>query len=124
MKKTIDVHYLGHSGFAVDTGVTMMVFDYWETTCKILRPIINQKDRKVIFFSSHKHHDHYDDVIEDYKRTADVRAHITGWSSHDKSHTYIKPHIMEQIGGIQIMPLISNDAGCAFFPLRPARQMP
>jgi L-ascorbate metabolism protein UlaG (beta-lactamase superfamily) len=115
MNRTIDVYYLGHSGFAVDTGVTMLVFDYWETTCNILRPIINQKDRKVVFFSSHRHHDHYDDVIEGYKKMVDVRAHITGWRSHDQSHTYIKPHVMEQIEGIQVMSLVSNDAGCAFF---------
>jgi len=71
----IHVWYLYHSGFAVETENTFLVFDYWRDTPSggLSAGVIDSKEiaakhKKVVVFSSHNHADHYNPVILRWKR--------------------------------------------------------
>jgi L-ascorbate metabolism protein UlaG (beta-lactamase superfamily) len=114
LDRILDIYYLGHSGFAADTKNKLLIFDYWEDARMLLAPVIGIKNRKVFFFSSHDHHDHYDKAVERYKKDADTAAHFTGWDMHDKGHVYISPHNTIERDGVSTTALKSNDSGAAF----------
>lgn len=114
MGRTVDVHYLGHSGFAVDTGVKVLVFDYWETANQLIKAVAGSEERKLFFFSSHNHHDHYDRSIEKYKREAGYLGHFAGWNRPGGDLIYVTPHTWTELGGTRVYSLVSNDTGAAF----------
>ena len=71
----IQVWYLYHSGFAVETESTFLVFDYWRDTPRggLAAGVIDPKElaaknKKVVVLSSHNHPDHYNPVILRWKR--------------------------------------------------------
>ena len=115
MLKPIDVYYLGHSGFAVESSESLMVFDYWQTSAKMLRPIFDQAQKKSFIFSSHSHHDHYDRSIEEYKKDYSIEAHFVGWRTDDPRHISVEPDNLLDVSGIKVFGLESNDDGLAFF---------
>jgi L-ascorbate metabolism protein UlaG (beta-lactamase superfamily) len=82
------VWYLGHSGWAVQTENHLLVFDYWEyrerapedgLSAGFINPseLANLKTR---VFVSHRHGDHYDPVILEWKKDAADVKYIFGWS--------------------------------------------
>ena len=115
MDKKLEIYYLGHSGFAVDTGESMLVFDFWDIGKRLLDPILHLKGRRIYFFNSHSHHDHYDPEIEKYKRSVRVESHFIGWKSSDSRHIYVPPHKSYHSDSIKVTALKSNDAGVAFY---------
>lgn len=114
MDRAVNIHYLGHSGFAVECKNNLLIFDYWETGKQLLRPIIDQKGKKIFFFSSHGHHDHYDNVIEEYKKSIKATKHFVGWKNSEKKFIYVEPYKALSANGLEIATLYSNDAGVAF----------
>lgn len=50
------VEYIYHSGFTIETKDYFLVFDYY-------RGDIELKNKKIIVFSTHKHHDHFNPTI-------------------------------------------------------------
>lgn len=70
----LKVTYLYHSGFSVETNSHFLVFDYWRNfpvlgTLKdgVINP--NEiKEKDVVVFSSHRHKDHYNSVINDWRK--------------------------------------------------------
>ena len=115
MSKLIDVYYLGHSGFAVKSSQSLMVFDYWQTSAKLLRPIFDHADKKSFIFSSHAHHDHYDPSIEEYKKDYPIEAHFVGWKTSDPKHISVFSDDELDISGIKVLGVGSNDDGVAYF---------
>lgn len=91
------VHYLGHSGWAVETRDHFLVFDYREamaTPPPGVEPgpppdaslstgyIVPSEiaDRNVIVFVSHAHRDHFDPVILDWKESIANIRYVFGWN--------------------------------------------
>ena len=53
------IEYIYHSGFTLETENYYFVFDYYKGS-------IDLKDKKTIVFSTHSHHDHYNEDIFDW----------------------------------------------------------
>lgn len=75
-KSKIKVHYIFHSGFAVETENYFLVFDYYMNPKEVnnndlskfsLENNIKNKNN-VLVFSSHNHGDHYNDEILDWEK--------------------------------------------------------
>ena len=54
----LQVTYIYHSGFCVETGNSYYIFDYYKGKL----PVLDRK-KKVYVFASHFHHDHYNPKI-------------------------------------------------------------
>lgn len=65
MKTEVFVHYLLHSGFAVEVGGNLLIFDYYRDDKKVVNSLI-KKAQRTYFFSSHAHYDHFDAKIADF----------------------------------------------------------
>jgi L-ascorbate metabolism protein UlaG (beta-lactamase superfamily) len=90
------IHYLGHSGWAVETRQHFLVFDYRESLATpppgttFSRPadaslasgwIVPAEiaDRNVIVFVSHAHRDHFDPVILGWADSIPTLRYVFGW---------------------------------------------
>ena len=69
MEKQLKVIYHYNSGFSVQVGSTLLVFDYWEGEGRKLADVgrITTQSlsvyEEIIVFVSHGHHDHFDSII-------------------------------------------------------------
>lgn len=74
-KKNTQIWYLFHSGFAVQTENCFLVFDYYnnhptENPPGLKTGVVNPEEltnEKVLVFSSHSHHDHFNPVIFNWR---------------------------------------------------------
>lgn len=116
------VYYLGHSGWAVKTKSHFLIFDYFERKKKIdyktlLEGYINPceiKDEKVYVFVSHRHSDHYDRTIHQWKDKVNDITYIAGWNSRTDKFIGVPPHSDIKIGDVEISTLKSTDEGVGF----------
>ena len=69
MEKLIKLIYHHHSGFSVQAGGTLLVFDYWEgdrhSLCDAGRITVRdlQNYEQIYVFVSHDHSDHFDEQV-------------------------------------------------------------
>lgn len=61
------ITYLDHSGFAVDLGDKMLIFDYYKGELPA-----TAADRKLYIFASHAHQDHFQRCIFDWSKDHDA----------------------------------------------------
>lgn len=54
----MQITYIGHSGFLVETSECYYLFDYYQGTLPSL-----QTDKPILVFSSHVHQDHYNPAV-------------------------------------------------------------
>jgi L-ascorbate metabolism protein UlaG (beta-lactamase superfamily) len=112
------VTYIRHSGFLIEWESCYFLFDYYKGTIPKL-----EKDKKVIVFVSHKHHDHFNpgifDLTSDYPDvefvlSSDISANKITHRAHvvDPGNEYSLTDTMENI--ILIKTLKSTDSGVAF----------
>ena len=87
MEKFLKLTYYYNSGFSVQVGGTLLIFDYWEGENGALAPVnrINetylQAFEQIFVFVSHAHPDHFDPVIYE-------------WYKHGLPVSYIVSHDM------------------------------
>ena len=99
MEKFLKLTYYYNSGFSVQVGGTLLIFDYWEGEDRSLPPAsrINetflQAFEQIFVFVSHAHPDHFDPVIY-------------SWYKHGLPVSYIVSHDMP-VGtrGSRLQPL-------------------
>ena len=114
----INITYIHHSGFAVETDKNVLIFDYYTENGKI-EPInlddFNGKD--IFFFVSHSHADHFDKAIFDFKGkniyyiiSDDVKLN----NVDNETTLIVKPHEKYNFKNLKIETLLSNDMGVAF----------
>lgn len=122
--ETMEVTFIGHSGFLVRTEKENFLFDYYRGTIPQM-----EKEKPLFVFASHKHADHFNPEIF---RLADLYPQITFVLSYD---IRINPHHMEkwqlreevaekiltvranevyEPGNFKLRTLKSTDAGVAF----------
>lgn len=113
----MNVTYLNHSGFLVETQNKVLVFDYYTQRGRFdfFDPQIYQ-GKDIVFFVSHGHNDHFDERILDWAGTVSyVISDDTKLTSYFQGEVlYVKPHATYEFHGMQIETLLSNDAGVAF----------
>ncbi len=110
------ITYLDNSGFLVDTGNHILIFDAYNE-----RPVggavdpAEFADKKVVVFVSHAHGDHYNPAI--FKWEAQIGG-IRYVLSHDiRPHAgalMVEPHGEYALDDIKIKTLRSTDEGVAF----------
>lgn len=115
----MNVTYLHHSGFSVETETKVLLFDYYtESGRKAYFDPANYPEKDIFVFVSHAHEDHYDRRILDwgnlpnvkYVLSFDVRT-MMGFAG---KVLHVEPHQEYTFGGITIRTLQSNDEGVAF----------
>lgn len=73
-KLNVKIHYIYHSGFAVETSNHFLVFDYYKEPSnadqkdKFLLEDLIKKHNNVLVFSSHSHEDHFNPVILEWEK--------------------------------------------------------
>ncbi|MCJ7679993.1 MAG: MBL fold metallo-hydrolase [Candidatus Aminicenantes bacterium] len=81
------VWYLFHTGWAVKTKNTFLIFDYWNADRNTENPSLSTgfidpdeiKNEDVYVFVSHGHGDHYDPIILEWEKTIPDITYIFGW---------------------------------------------
>ena len=94
------VTYLFNSGFVVELEKHILIFDYFKGAIDHLDP-----HKKVYVFSSHRHEDHYNPDIFNFKHPS-----ITYILSDDIDHDgfKVKPHQTYHIDDLSIKTLLSR----------------
>ena len=71
----MNLTYIYHSGFAVETGDCFLVFDWWKDPAGVMERVL-ASEKPLYVFSSHFHEDHFD-------------RRILSWKGQKKNITYI-----------------------------------
>lgn len=116
------IYYLGHSGWAVKTKNHFLIFDYYEGERNTQHKAIKEgfisadeiKDTKVCFFVSHKHHDHYDPIIHDFKDKIPEVKYFVGWESTKEEFIGAPAHSNIEMDDIRVFSFESTDEGVGF----------
>lgn len=108
----MQITYIAHSGFLVETESAILLFDYYKGEI----PTINN-EKPLYVFSSHSHEDHYNEAIyklEQEKKdvTYILSSDIEGPKADNK--IYVGAHEKKSIGNIEIETFLSTDLGVAF----------
>ena len=123
---SVDVKYLGHSAWRIETNNYILVFDYGDTKRSgkaLFRFSDEPKSKKILLFFSHSHHDHYDKKLHEQSlKYSNVAAVLGGFSkeyvSNFPNSAIINPYDIigiEGFEGIQITAAKSTDEGVCFF---------
>lgn len=118
----VRITYLFHSGFTVETDKDFLVFDYFKDNCekqkmKDCGQLCSKSfpsDKKVTFFVSHSHYDHYDREI--FKLVENAHYVISNDVKVNASDN-IKicgPYEEFDFNGLHIKTFGSTDAGISF----------
>jgi len=117
------VHYLNHSGYAIETSKHLLVFDYFHyytppDNLSLLNGRINMdelKGKKMFVFSSHEHQDHYDTTIWKWNSPDHNIQYVMGFKPEVKyPYVFIEPREEKDIEGVRINTIRSSDAGVGF----------
>lgn len=109
----LQVTYIHHSSFLVETDSAYLLFDYYQGRIPALKP-----DKKLYVFASHAHYDHYSTKIYQI-----AHKHATYLLSHDIPHRipqgikakFLSPHVQYRDKHITVSTYESNDEGIAFW---------
>lgn len=121
----MNVTYIYHSGYLVETEPATLLFDYDQGKLPAF-----PGDKPLIIFASHKHRDHFNLKIFDWKDHPGGAIYVFGNdiklsgnylerhgvspSVKEKIHK-MAPHTVLKLGEITIYTLRSTDAGAAFY---------
>jgi ankyrin repeat protein/L-ascorbate metabolism protein UlaG (beta-lactamase superfamily) len=117
------VHYLNHSGYAIETSKHILVFDYFHyytppDNLSLLNGRINMdelKGKKMFVFSSHEHQDHYDTTIWQWNSPKNKIQYVMGFKPEVKyPYVFIESRQEKKIEDVQINAIRSSDAGVGF----------
>lgn len=130
--KKVLIHYLFHSGFAIEAGDYFLVFDYYDCPGKVIEFGFAGNDipekiascKYPFVFVSHSHHDHFSPSIFSWRdqnpQLTYVLSNDVKWKEDDPKHSldsrYINMSPYEHVekNGIVISTYGSTDIGVSF----------
>lgn len=120
MTNCLEIFYLDHSGFIIDTGKNFLVFDYYKDPTGISEKL-RQNKKKSYVFSSHSHADHFNPIIsnwnnnvEAYILSEDIReAGGLAGISEEKIY-YMDPYETRHLASLKVTTYGSTDEGVSF----------
>ena len=121
MPGQLTVTYFHHSGFSVACGETLMIFDYWRGENRELdgSPALREEDllgfRQVLFFISHEHPDHYDEVVYDFKHFNFVQYIIADDMPETAEGVRMAAGDKKTFGEAKVTAFPSTDLGVSFY---------
>lgn len=115
------VWYLAHSGFAVQTESSFLIFDYYLDEPKggtIEQGVIDPKElaeKNVIVFVSHNHDDHFNPVVFEWQKTIpNIRYILSNDIPEIPNATMIGPDDTVEQEDLVVKTYRSTDEGVAF----------
>ncbi|NTW70761.1 MAG: MBL fold metallo-hydrolase [Eubacteriaceae bacterium] len=106
------IHHISHSGFVIEKDDTALIFD-----CIIWPDSIDFQGKKVVFFSSHGHRDHFDEktavAFEKYDCLYILSSDIKTDLSNSKIH-FVEPYQKLILEGFSLETFGSTDRGVSF----------
>lgn len=121
-KRNATVTYYHHSGFTVEIGETLMVFDYWRGENGELDEDtqLSEQDfegfKRILVFVSHDHEDHLDEIIYSWDTRRFPITYIIAWdSAEDKRGRRVQPGDKLEIGDVEVRVFSSTDKGVSFY---------
>lgn len=115
------VWYLAHSGFAVQTENSFLIFDYYLDEPKggtIAQGVIDPKElaeKNVIVFVSHNHDDHFNPVVFEWQKTIpNIRYILSNDIPEIPNATMIGPDDTVEQEDLVVKTYRSTDEGVAF----------
>ena len=122
MKKTAAVTYFHNSGFSVQVGETLLIFDYWRGENNELSGGYQIRDRdfegfkRILVFVSHSHEDPVAEVIYtwDY-RTYPITYIVSDDLPADKRGMRVKAGDQFRLEDVAVQVFSSTDAGVSFY---------
>ncbi len=125
--------YLGHTGWAIKTQNHLMVFDYWKRWASADEPCLANghissheiADQNLAVYVTHEHGDHFDTTIFDWQDKVKNIKYIYGFQAENlpqyreaayngPGYEYIAPRQYQEVDGMKIWTIDSNDAGVGF----------
>ncbi|MDY3917861.1 MAG: MBL fold metallo-hydrolase [Candidatus Limivivens sp.] len=111
------ITFIYHSSFLVETEKLQMLFDYFQGDLSAVSP-----DKPLYVFASHRHEDHFSPVIFElaekypevhYVLSYDIWKKRVPEKLRDRT-VFLKPHVRERVGALEVETLKSTDEGVAF----------
>ncbi|MFA5527621.1 MAG: MBL fold metallo-hydrolase [Peptostreptococcales bacterium] len=112
----VNIKYIFHSGFSVEIGSRLFVFDYFRGNLDL------PSDKDIVVFSSHNHPDHFTPQIFNWGKSqsniryilsSDIEMDLPPSISQDQV-SFMSPYEDFQIDDIHIQTFGSTDAGVSF----------
>ncbi len=113
-KLNLDIEYIYHSGFKVETKDSVLIFDYYQGAVEL------PEGKKIYVFSSHAHPDHFNPEILLWQKnhptlqyifSSDIRESIL---LQEGNYTFLEPYTEAIIDGLKIKTYGSTDEGVSF----------
>ncbi|MEI6885750.1 MAG: ankyrin repeat domain-containing protein [Bacteroidota bacterium] len=117
------IHFLNHSGFAIETSKHLLVFDYFPNSFSPDKPSllngkinpVELKGKKILVFASHEHGDHYDSTIWGWRSQAPGIKYIMGFNPGVKyKYELCEGRSDKTVEGVHIRSIRSTDSGAGF----------
>lgn len=120
MPSELQLTYLDHSGFIVETEQQVLIFDYYRDSAKVTSKHLNL-GKPVWIFSSHAHADHFNpqiaawqDKVVKYILSSDIRQAGGLASVKADKLVYMNQDEQKNQGDLQITTFGSTDEGISF----------
>ena len=117
----MEVWYLEHSGFAVQTAGHLFIFDYYKDEprgCGMAKGVIDPREiagLDTVVLVSHRHPDHYNPKIFSWRKQVPQIRYVLSSDLHTKEEAYfLKPGQTLALSDLTVRALESTDLGCAF----------
>ena len=113
----MQIHYLGHSGFLVETDTHLLLFDYYTGAVPALC-----ETKPLLVFASHHHPDHMNGAVfsicsthphVQYILSRDISAALPAHYGIEEYH-HVRHGQQLEVGGCRIRTLRSTDCGVAY----------
>ncbi len=120
MTSKLQLTYIFHSGFALESDNYILIFDYWMDPARIMPKFLTD-ERPIYIFASHFHEDHYSRRIQDWRKQKENLTYIL-------SKDILRHHRAEQDGAdvwmvkgsawenehLKVIATGSNDSGVSW----------
>lgn len=111
-KRNIQINYLYHSGFTIETDHYFFIFDYYQGSVQL-------SHKKIIVFSSHSHSDHFNpEIFEWQQKRPDIQYILSSdidLPENISNIRFLSPGEVIQEDDLTIKAYNSTDIGVSFF---------
>lgn len=124
MSTSVEVTYLYHSGYMIKVADTILVFDYYPGSPEeeqnfdfVSKRIENDNIKRVVFFASHNHRDHFDKKIFSFCTENKKFQYILSDEIKVKTENtlHVKPYDEILLDDILVNVYGSTDEGVSFY---------
>lgn len=119
------IYFLHHSGFIYENETSLLVFDFYKDPEDRLETLLKGSKKKLYFFVSHYHADHFNRDIRRWEERAEAYImHKNCWLTMDREE---KKHLMVPgdtltLGDLTVTMYGSTDEGARFWLKAGARR--